>query len=124
MEQALVYEISKITELNNKIYPTNIPEGETPPCLVYIMSYYDQLRALNEILDNTDKSYMLNILCSSYSQMKELTDKVKETLLAFISTNIGENQILVENVVINNISETYENELKLYRGILDIKISY
>lgn len=124
MEQALVFELSKITELNNKIYPTNVPEGEKPPYLVYIMSYYDQLRALDEILDNTDKSYMLNILCKSYTQMKEITEKVKVMLLGFIGENIGETPILVENVTINNIADTYENELKLYRGILDIKISY
>lgn len=124
VERALAFELSKIPELNDKIYPTNAPEGEKAPYLTYILSSYEQLRTLDAILDDTEKSYMLNILCASYEQMKELTEAVKEKAYGFIGNCIGQAPVYVENVVINNMSETYEDELKLYRGILDITIFY
>lgn len=124
MERALVYELSKIAELGGKIYPTNAPHGEKSPYMTYILSSYEQLRTLDAILEDTEKSYMLNILCASYAQMKELTEAVKEKVYGFIGNCIGQTPVYVENVIINNMSETYEDELKLYRGILDISIFY
>lgn len=36
----------------------------------------------------------------------------------------GEDNIIIENTEVENISETYENELELYRSIIDFKIQY
>lgn len=151
MERALRYELSKITELENRIYPTNAPENQEPPYLVYI-SNSRYLKDLDGIKTNKDSDILLNILCSSYSQMKDITQKVVRLLKDFLNKNIALNgKILinyannqydnteiaedtietqgnltkyVDDLTINNISEAYENELKLYRGIVDLKISY
>lgn len=120
MEKALRYELNQIPEITNKIYPTNAPEGKEPPYLVYILSRYEQTKTLTEIKNNIEASYLLNVLASSYAQMKEITKKVKDKVLTFHQRNIGTEGIFIVDLTINNISETYEHELKLYRGIIDI----
>lgn len=120
MERLLVKQLGNIEEIKNKIFPTNIPEGQKPPFCVYIKSSYKQLRTLQRIESNIETSYLINVLSKSYSELKALTQKVINEL-----KNItGEDKITIENIEIENISETYENELELYRSIIDIKIQY
>ena len=36
IEKAVRYELTKISEWENKIFPTNAPEGQKAPYLVYV----------------------------------------------------------------------------------------
>lgn len=120
MEKLLVKQLGNIEELRNKIFPTNIPEGQKPPFCVYIKSSYKQLRTLQGIESNIETSFLINVLSKSYSELKTLTQKVINGL----KNMTGEDNIIIENIEIENISDTYENELELYRSIIDIKIQY
>lgn len=124
LERALRYELNKIPEINNKIYPTNAPEGKEPPYLVYILSRYKELKSLDGFENSIEASYLLNILAKSYDEMKGLTKKVRETILTFLQREIGINGIYISDLSINNVSEIYEHELKLYRGIIDVTFYY
>lgn len=124
MEQALRYELNKINEIKNKIYPTNAPENGKPPYLVYFQGDYAQLKTLNGITDNTETSYLLNILAGSYSEMKDITKKVKKTVESFLLKEIGQDGIYVADLTIRKAPEIYEKELKLYRGIIDVTFYY
>lgn len=120
LEKALRYELNRIGEIANKIYPTNAPEGQKPPYLVYILSSYRQMKTLDRIENDVKVSYLLNILASSYEEMKRITKKVKDTAIGFQARQIGMENIQVGDVTINNVTETYESELQLYRGIIDV----
>ena len=61
-------------------------------------------------------------MASKYGEMKSLTKKVEGFLLSTPRTTIGEENILVEDIKINNIHEVYEHELKVNRGIIDFTI--
>lgn len=120
MEKALRYELNQITEITNKIYPINAPEVKEPPYLVYVLTRYEQTKTLTEIKNNIEASYLINVLASSYAQMKEIAKKVKDKVLTFHRRKIGTEGIFIADLKIDNISETYEHELKLYRGIIVI----
>lgn len=135
MEQALVYELEKITELASTIedgevtewhiFPTNAPETATKPYLVYVRINTDITKTLQGHTQSEALSFMFSIMATKYGAMKSLTDKVKAFLLSIPKTEIGEtNKILVQDIEINNISETYEHELKVNRGIIDFTIYY
>ena len=124
LEEALCYELSKIPEFKGEIYPTNIPKGTQPPFLIYILSNFNQERCLDGYLPDEDKSFLLNVMAKEYEEMKNLTQTVKEMVQGWVNTSIGEVPIYVEDVEIINMTDTYENEIELYRGILDIKIYY
>lgn len=124
MEKALRYELNKIAEIKNKIYPTNAPEGEGPPYLVYIQSSFKQEKTLKGFNNGVEVSYLLNIMAPSYESMKNLTKKVKDTVISFLQKEIGVDGIFIEDLRIDNVTDVYENELKLYRGIIDITFWY
>ncbi|MCJ8008118.1 hypothetical protein ACFFF5_17805 [Lederbergia wuyishanensis] len=124
MEKALRYEINKIPELKNRIYPTNAPEGERAPFLVYQKSRFQQTKTFEGIQNHTEAGYLLNILCSSYSQLQDLSIKLRKQLDTLPLRNIGNEGIYIQDMTVNNQAETYENELQLYRGIFDVTFYY
>lgn len=126
MEKALRYElIQGIPELAGSIYPTNAPETSTKPYLVYTRINTNGLKTLDGYTEKEALSYMFSIMASKYLDMKSLTDKVAALLKSTVKTSIGDTtKIYITDIVINNISETWEQELKVNRGIIDFTIYY
>jgi len=125
MEQALRYELeSRITELADEVYPTNAPETATKPYLVYARINTDITKTLQGHTQSEALSFMFSIMATKYGAMKSLTKKVEDFLLSTPRTTIGEENIYIEDIKINNISETYEHELKVNRGIVDFTIYF
>lgn len=126
MEVALRYELIKaIQELATSIYPTNAPEGTEKPYLVYARISTKKTKTLDGYTDRQALSYMFSIMSTKYSDMVDLRNKVEQLLLSLPKRNIGsDGGIYVEDLTLNNIDETWENELKVNRGIIDFTIYY
>lgn len=125
MEQALRYELIKaIPELNNSIYPTNAPETATKPYLVYMRINTDKTKTLKGFEGSQALSFMFNIMTQKYSSMKSLTKKVEDFLMSLPGESIGEENISIQDIDINNITEQYEHELQVNRGIIDFTIYF
>ncbi len=123
MEKALRYELEKrIPGLIGNIYPTHAPEGATKPYLVYARINTKNAKTLDGFTENQDLSYMFSCMAVRYSDMKSLTTKVETFLMSLPQTAIGQEQIFIQDVVINNVTETWENELGVNRGIIDFTI--
>lgn len=123
MEIALRYELNQISEITNKIFPTNAPEGQKPPYLVYMVRKRP-LKTLEGITKDRECNVMLNIFGGSYFEMKSITKKIEDLIITFPLRVIGDNGLYVQDLTIDEMSETYENELKLQRGIIPFKICY
>lgn len=123
MEASLRYELeSRIPELVDEIYPTNAPETSTKPYLVYTRINTDRTKLLDGYTQDQALTFMFSIMATKYGTMKSLTKKVEDFLLSIPRTAIGEENILVKDIKINNIHEVYEHELKVNRGIIDFTI--
>lgn len=123
MEIALRYElINKIPELANSIYPTNAPEGILKPYLVYARINTKREKTFDGYGNKQALSYMFSIMATKYGEMKSLTNKVEDFLISLVESHIGAQQIYVEDIDINNITEQYEHELGINRGIIDFTI--
>lgn len=123
MEKALKYELeSRIAELKDEIYPTNAPETSTKPYLVYARIDTDRTKTLEGHTGKQALGFMFSIMATKYGTMKSLRDEVETFLLSMPRTSIGEEGVFIEDIEINNISETYEHELKVNRGIIDFTI--
>ena len=123
IEKALRYELNKISELENRIFPTNAPEGQKPPYLVYITSK-KTLKDLDEVTKDRECYVMLNILCNSYLQMKYILKKIEDIVVNLPLRNIAEDSLYIQDIDITDISETYEEQLKLQRGIIAFTVYY
>lgn len=126
METALRYELEQhIPELVGKIYPTNAPATATKPYLVYTRINTRGNKTYQGYVDGKALSYMFSIMAVKYPDMKSLTDKVEALLKSMILTSIGATgSIYTQSITINNISETYESELGVNRGIIDFTVYY
>lgn len=126
MEKELRYElINSIPELANSIYPTNAPEGVTRPYLVYARITTNRIKTLEGYTDKQNLSYMFSVMAPKYGDMVAVRDKVENVLLSLPQRNVGDGgSILIEDLTINNIDETWESELGVNRGIIDFTIYF
>ncbi len=125
METALRYELNKITEIKDSIYPTNAPEGATRPCLVYARINTDMTKTLDGYTGDEALSYMFSVMAPKYSDMVAIRGKVKTKLLDLPKTTIGDKaKFYIKDININNLDEQYEHELGVNRGIIDFTIYY
>lgn len=126
MEKALRYELEKaIPELTGNIYPTNAPENATRPYLVYYRISTRKTKTFEGFAERQALSFMFSCMAVRYGDMKSLTEQVEDFLISLAGTSIGENKdIYVQDLDINNISEAWESELKVNRGIIDFTIYF
>ena len=126
MEQALRYElIQTIPELENRIYPTNAPEGAEGPYLVYARINTNEEKTLEGYTGDFALSYMFSVMAVKYADMKSVRDKVEAALKSMPKTQIGDTtKFYVEDLSINIITEQYEHELGVNRGIIDFTIYF
>lgn len=115
----LVKELDKI--FNNKVYPTNAPEGEKTPYLVY---FYKEVEGKD--LDGYDGLYtsniVLNIMDKSFSEANSKKEVLKRMLKHLTNTKLG--VFFIQEVSFEESEIVYENELKIYRGIVPITIYF
>ena len=132
METALRNELeSKIEELKpiivdgdeiGFVFPTNAPEGSRKPYLVYTRINTTKVKTLDGMTGQEYLSYMFSIMATRYGDMKRITKKVEDLLISLPGRTIG--NFHIEDIDINNITEVYEHELKVNRGIIDFTIYY
>lgn len=123
MEKALRYELeNRISELKDEIYPTNAPETANKPYLVYARINTQKDKTLQGYANSEALSYMFSIMATKYGDMKFLTKKVEGFLMSLPGTTIGTENIFIQDLSINNITETYEHEIGVTRGIIDFTI--
>ena len=114
--------IEEIPELQDSIYPTNAPETATKPYLVYARLRTEKIKTLQGITDNEYITFMFSIMAPKYSDMRNLTKQVEDFLISLPKQQIGD--YYIEDIDINNITEQYEHELKVNRGIIDFTIYF
>lgn len=113
---------NSISELVGEIYPTNAPENATRPYLVYMRIRTEKEKTLDGFTGKEYLSFMFNIMAQKYSEMKSVAKKVEDFLISLPGTQIGSYHI--EDIDINDVTEQYEHELKINRGIIDFTIYF
>ena len=111
-----------IPELKDEIYPTNAPERAKRPYLVYTRINTKKVKTLQGTTNKEYLSYMFSVMATRYSEMKSLTKKVEDLLISLPGTTMG--NFYIEDIDINNVTEQYEHELKVNRGIIDFTIYF
>lgn len=126
MEIALRHElINAVPELNNQVYPTNAPEGATKPYLVYMRTGTDLIKTLQGYTGDEYLSFVFNVMAPKYSDMSRIRKVVKEMLMDFPKSIIGNNdRYFIEDININDVNEQYEHQLGVNRGIINFTIYF
>lgn len=125
MEIELRYELNKITEIKDNIYPTNAPIGLTRPYVVYYRTDSETDKTFEGYNTMKSAEYVLSVMATKYSDMRSIVDKIHNLLISLPLTYIGESDtIYVKDLVIDGTDDIWEKDLKVNRGVINFTIYY
>lgn len=124
LHEALKIEMESISGLSGKVFPISAPEGAKAPYMTYKLSGNNREQGLNGILGLIKSNCELNIYHATYNTLKAIKKSAVQIIKTFGQRSIGNAGPYIQQVEIENDFETYENEVRLYRGIIEINLYY
>ena len=122
-EEALTAELSALPGLARKVFPLNAKEGTLAPYIIYVSSEGQQDKTLQGYIESKEVECEINIFHPSYAGLKKLTKEVLSLLITFNGRFIGSSEgPFVENVTYDKPVELHENQVSLYRCLIDLKV--
>ncbi|WP_201009029.1 tail completion protein gp17 [Paenibacillus glycanilyticus] len=113
-EAALVAELSAVPELAGKIFPLSA-NGAPAPYLVYVSSNGLSAKGLDGYGTGKDVAVELNIMTSTYSELKMITASVLAILHTFEKRQLGTDGPFIQELTQQEPAEMYEPLPKLNR---------
>ncbi|MFJ5713117.1 DUF3168 domain-containing protein [Neobacillus sp. NPDC093127] len=123
-EQALESELGQIDDIEDKIYALNAEEGVKAPYIIYVSSDGLQDKSLLGYLSSREVDCEINVIHTTYAEMKAITKEVLAKILSFQGRIIGENGPFIQNVTYHKPVELYEQEVNLYRCVIDCNFKF
>jgi hypothetical protein len=123
-EEALVSELSALTELQNKVFPISASEGTKPPFIIYVSSEGIQDKTLDGYLTSKELDCEIHVIHRNYSNMKSLTKEVLSKLQTFYGRAIGIDGPFIKSLSYEKPTEVHEKEVGFYRSSFDINVRF
>tara|TARA_R110001606_G_scaffold395627_1_gene568234 strand:- start:15498 stop:15881 length:384 start_codon:yes stop_codon:yes gene_type:complete len=109
-----------ITGITSNVYPLRLPQSKfTETSIVY--NLIDGFPGLNvgSVAQVSEATIQLDVYSPTYNQVRTLTNE----LITILNGYHGPLDILEASmIVVRNIGNTYEEDLKLYRSTIDINV--
>lgn len=115
----LIKELDSI--FNNKVYPTNAPEGEKTPYLVYFYKEKEE-KTLEGYEGLYTGNLVLNAMTKTYSESIAKKKTLEELLKHLTGTKLG--AFVIQEVNLEEAEIIYEDQLKIHRGIVPATIYF
>lgn len=94
-EKALTEELEKVLP---DVFPLVAPEGTPMPYIVYSSSYGQRDYMLGGYMDTKEIEVTIQVVGGSYSDMKQFTNAMIDSLLTFQGEFMGTDQLPVQSV--------------------------
>lgn len=123
-EEGLTDELSAITGLTDKVFPVVAAQNTQAPYLTYSLGNNDRAQNLSGHDGLIQSQYQLDLYHSTYANLKALKKLVIANIKSYNLRNIGGSGPFIQQVEIINDFETYEDGVKLYKGIIEFNVYY
>jgi hypothetical protein len=123
-EEALVYELSEIAMIRDKVFPLSAPEDSEPPFVIYVSSEGVKVRSLEGYSDLTETTFEIHVTTVDYTTLKSLTKQVMDKIFSFYSRAIGEAGPFIKSVSIDEPVESKVEELNFNRCAFDCHVRF
>lgn len=124
MESALKIEIESISGLLNKVSPSSIKQETTAPYLIYELTKTDRTQFITGSFGLKEAGYELDVYHTTNSNLKALMKLIDAKIESFNQKNLATSGPYCQQAIIENEFATYESEIKLYKGIIEIILFY
>ena len=122
--EGLVVELTSIAGLTNKVFPTTAPQGVVAPYLVYSLGGNERAKTLITHDGLVRSEYQLDIYHLTYAVLYALKKLVIAEIKTWSQASIGTTGPYIQQVEIMTDFETYDNVLKLHKGVVEFNVHY
>ena len=123
-EQGLTVELSALAGLTGNVFPIMAAQGTQPPYLTYNLGSNDRTLTLTGHDGLVESQYQLDLYHVTYGGLKALKKLLLQTIKTFEHRQMGVTGPYVQQVMIMTDFETYEDAVKLYRGVIEFTVNY
>jgi len=111
---------STITAITSNVYPLRLPQSQLQGTSI-VYNLIDDFPGLNvgSVAQISDATIQLDVYSPTYSQARTLSNELI-TILNGYHGPLG--ALEASMIVVRNIRNTYEEDLKLYRSTIDISV--
>jgi hypothetical protein len=124
LEQAFVVELAALTGLSGKVFPIYAQEGTAAPYCTYEQDDEENTEKLDGHDTLITARYQINCYQSTYSGLVTLYNSILAEIKTWQQTTLGASGPFIQSCTIQNALKTYDHEVKLYQGSIDIEITY
>jgi hypothetical protein len=117
-EKALVQELKKVLPA---VFPLVAPEGTPTPYIVYMSSYGERDRVFEGYGQQREIDVTIHVVAGSYSEMKDTTNVMLDSLLLLEQSTMGTDLIQVQSVTYEHPDEMIDPITKENHCYTDIK---
>ena len=124
-EQAITVELKTISGLSTKVFPVNAPEGTAAPYVTYDSDDQNWEKVLDGFLTSGPLHCSVDVLHTSYANLKALAALVKAEIASWLMTTIATTGPYIQDVTFDELlPELYEPEVNLYRKIIGFTVYF
>jgi hypothetical protein len=124
-EEGLVVELLAITELNNRVYPLHAKPRIKPPYLIFEIGDRQEDRTHDGYEDYGQQRCTLDLLCKSYAELQTVAPLVEAKVKSIVHKQVGESGPFIQNLEFEEYNpEMYEEQVKLYRKVIEFIVFY
>jgi hypothetical protein len=124
LKTGLIAQLKTITGIANRVFPGGkVPQGQVAPYIVLVKSGGAEYDALDGWTGLHRDSYELNMLESTNELADSLADSVITKLKAMQGATHG-SAYIQDMQIDENSPELYEEQINLYRKIINITVIY
>lgn len=122
LEQGLTVELAALLGLENKVFPIIAAQGTEAPYITYVLGSSERTQDLLGDNGLVKAQYQLDLYHSTYAGLKAFKKSVIQRIKTFNMRNLAGTGPYIQQVEITNDYETYESDVKLYRGIIELDL--
>ncbi|MCA0754907.1 DUF3168 domain-containing protein [Paenibacillus sp. N4] len=122
-EQAMVDEFqNSMLALSDNLYPLVAPAGTVAPYVVYASSEGEYDRTLEGYQGSRAIPVTINVVALNYDSLKQNTAAIIALLIGFQGRAIGGEGLHINELVLNEPDEFYDEETKLYKSVFSFTV--
>ena len=122
LEQGFTVELSALPGLENKVFPITAAQETAAPYITYVLGSNERTCDLLGQAELVKSQYQLDLYHPTYAGLKAFKKIVIQRIKTFNMRTLAGSGPYIQQAEIVNDYETYEFELKLYRGIIELDI--
>ncbi|TYP67695.1 uncharacterized protein DUF3168 [Paenibacillus methanolicus] len=118
----MVEEFASLPDVGDKLFPLAAPKETVAPYVVYGASPGLPVSTLTGYGSSKSLTVDMNVVASNYGEMKQHSDAALALLISFQGREIGEEGLFIQQLILEEPDEIYEDETRLHKCVISFTV--